>query len=276
MRTFHAVLALAIVATAPVQARAGVPPEEQLARIRASPALADDPTAIDELARDLDALPSPVRVEARMIVADAWLDRMHRSEAARALLRQVADDPEADPLTSRLAERKIVEALAGEGRLADALAEATSHASRLDPSVTARVKTLVRRRWFRAEAVAALGAFGVLAAVALGRAALAGTASLAMRAMRRTSGIAVAFAVYLALGGGVLASQYDAGNGAPFALLSVAVLPLVLLARAWSAVGSTRVLARAGRAAICALGVLAAAFLLLDVAGPTYLEGFGL
>ncbi len=44
----------------------------------------------------------------------------------------------------------------------------------------------------------------------------------------------------------------------------------------WGAVGSEGAAPRAGRALLCAASVLAAAFLLLDLVNPTYLEGFGL
>jgi hypothetical protein len=278
VRSLLVVLAvLAVVAVArETPARAGETPRDELARVRASPELADDPGAIDALARDLTGFPSPLRVEARMLVAGAWLGRMHRPDDAIGILRAVVDDPEADPLTSRLAERQIVEAMTDAGRLTDALAEASAHAGRVDPSVTAHVKVLLRRRFVRGTAFGVLGLLAALAALSFVRAIRDGRAAVAIGALRRTSLLAAGFAAYLAIAGGVLASGYEAGNGAPFALLAVIVLPLVLLARAWGAVGSPRRLARGGRAAICALGVLAAAFLLLDFVNPTYLDGFGL
>jgi hypothetical protein len=51
---------------------------------------------------------------------------------------------------------------------------------------------------------------------------------------------------------------------------------LLLLARAWSAVGSQSSPARAARALLCGATVIAAAFTLLDRFGPQYLAGFGL
>jgi hypothetical protein len=88
--------------------------------------------------------------------------------------------------------------------------------------------------------------------------------------------VAILFAVYVACAGGWLASAYESGNGAPFFLFGAAAFPLVLLARAWGAVGSTTAPARVLRAGVCATSVLAAAFVLLYAINPTYLEGFGL
>jgi hypothetical protein len=248
-----------------------------LERVRRSPSLAADPDAVDALARDAEAFPpGQVRAEARMFVAEAYLGRTHRPTDALPLLRAVSDDSEADPLSSRLAEREIVDTLVGQGRLDEASAEATSHANRLDPRFVKQTRALVRRRTLRNGALAELGGFAALAGIALFRAFRRGDLGEAGKALRRLGPVAVAFAVYLAAAGGLLASQYESGNAAPFALLAVAVLPLLVIARAWGSVGSTLRGARAGRAVLCAVSVFAAAFVLLDAVNPSYLEGFGL
>jgi hypothetical protein len=54
------------------------------------------------------------------------------------------------------------------------------------------------------------------------------------------------------------------------------VLPLVLLARLWSAVGSQAPAARVARSVLCGATVVATAFVLLETVNPVYLEGFGL
>src|SRR5579884_2914119 len=73
-------------------------PLARLERVRRDPAASSDPAAVDALAHDLESFPpGTVRVEARMLVAEAWLGRMHRPDAAVAQLRKVADDPKADP-----------------------------------------------------------------------------------------------------------------------------------------------------------------------------------
>ncbi len=252
-------------------------PLARLERVRRSPTLAADPTAVEALASDAEAFPpGQVRVEARMFVAEAWLGRMRRPADALPVLRAVSDDPEADPLTSRLAEREIVSLLTDQGRLDEASAEATAHANRLDPRFVRQTRALVRRRAMRSGALAELGGFAVLAGVAILRALRRGALGEAGTALRRIAPVAVAFVLYLAGAGGALASQYESGNATPFVGLGLAVLPLLFIARAWSSVGSTRAAARVGRAILCAVSVLAATFVLLDAVNPSYLEGFGL
>jgi hypothetical protein len=252
-------------------------PLARLEQVRRDPALASDPAAIDELARDAETFPpGVVRVEARMLVAEAWLGRLRRPKDAIRALRDVADDPKADSLTARLAEREIVEALAAGGQVVEAAAEARDHPRLLDPVFVRQVTQLVRRQWIRRAATGLVASFGVLAAVALARGIRRGALGDVARALGGVLPVAAAFVAFLALAGGVLASRYESGNAWPFLLLGAAVLPLVLLARAWGAVGSARPAARAARAVLCAATVLAAAFALLDVVSPGYLEGFGL
>jgi hypothetical protein len=258
-------------------------PLERLETVRRDPARASDPGAIDALARDAAAFPAgTVRIEARMFVAEAWLGRLRgiagaaSTERALELLRDVRDDPTTDPLTARVAERQLVGALAAAGRLDEAAAEASAHADRLDAAFMGQTRAGVRRRTMRRAATFELGAFGVLAAVALGRAGHRGTLGRAGRALRQMVPLAIGFAIYLAAAGGVLACAYESGNAAPFVWLGAMVLPLTLVARAWGAVGSGSSGARAGRALLCAVTVLAAALLALDQTDPGYLEGFGL
>jgi hypothetical protein len=248
-----------------------------LESIRRDPNLARDPAAIAALAREADTLPpGKERVEARVLVAEAWLGRMQRPNDAIAELRLIVDDPSADPLTVRFAERQLVDALATTGRLADAVAEAHAHASILDPSFVRAMERLARRKWVRRGALGMLAAFGVLSALAVARAQRRGALVDALRAVRAIAPVAVSFAAFVALAGGALAARYESGNGRPFFLLGLVALPLVLATRAWSAVGSMRRSARLLRAAFCGAALLAAAFVLLDVVSPDYLEGFGL
>ena len=98
----------------------------------------------------------------------------------------------------------------------------------------------------------------------------------ALLELRRLAPVATLFVAFVALAGGLLATKYEAGNAAPFLLLGAAVLPLLLLARAWSSVGSQASGARAARALLCGASVVATAFVLLDWFDPQYLTGFGL
>jgi len=252
-------------------------PLRRLEQVRRDPDLASDPGAIDALARDAESFPpGMVRVEARMLVAEAWLGRMHRPADAIRELVLVRDDPKTDPLTSRLAERELVDAYVAEGRIDEAVAEASTHSSRLDPKFVRQVKQLVLRRAVERFASIVLAAFAVLSIVGLVRAGRQRALSQAWSALRELAPPALGFVAFVAIAGGVLASQYESGNATPFLLLGLAVLPLVLLARAWGAVGSQTRAARMGRALLCAATVIAAAFVLLDRVYPEYLPGFGL
>jgi tetratricopeptide (TPR) repeat protein len=252
-------------------------PLARLERVRRDPATGADPAAISALATDLESFPPGlVRVEARMLVAEAWLGRMHRPEDAIGQLRSVTNDPKADPLTLRLAERELVDALVATGRLDDAAAEAQSHAARLDPRFVKQVGRLIVRREVRYGSRAVLVAFALLAVVALWRAGARGALGAAKTELRKLAPVAIPFVAFLAIGGGLLASKYESGNASPFVWLGAIVLPLLLVARAWAAVGAQTGRARAARAALCGGAVVAAAFTLLDVLDPQYLTGFGL
>jgi hypothetical protein len=255
----------------------GFGPLARVEAVRRDPSAAADPAAIDALARDLELFPpGQVRVEARMLVAEAWIGRMHRTADAIGQLRLVVGDPKADPLTGRLAERELVDALVATGRIDEAAAEARTHAARLDPRFVKQVGRLVVRRGVRLAALVVLALFALLAVVGLVRGGRRGALAEAARELRKLAPVALVFVAFVAIGGGVLASKYESGNASPFLWLGAAVLPLLLLARAWSAVGSQRAAARVARAALCGGAVVAAAFTLLDVLDPTYLVGFGL
>jgi hypothetical protein len=260
---------------APDSARAMA--SERLDRIRADPRLADDPVVIGVLARQAETFPpGAVRTEARMLVAEAWLGRMNRPDEAITELRRVADDPDADGLSARLAERELVGALLAKGDTEAAGAEARARASRLDPRFLLSVRRTVRRPWLLRAAFAVLTAFVAGASVGLVRASQGGALGNVGPALRRLAPVAVPFVAVVAVGGGTLASRYEAGNAAPFLLLGAILVPTLVLAGLWSAVGSMAPAARAGRAALCGLSVVAAAFVLLDLLGPDYLDGFGL
>jgi hypothetical protein len=255
----------------------GQTPQERLDFVRLDPSRASNPDAIQLLAMDLDYFPpGPLQVQGRMFVAEAWRGRLHRPADALPLLRAVREDPEAPAVTARLAAREIVDTLVDEGRLDDATAEADAHADLLDPGFVRQTHKIVSRRTIRVVALAELGGFGGLVALALTRSLRRGALGEAGTAVRRIAPVAAVFAAYLAGLGGLLAARYESGNATPFVALGLLVLPLILLARAWGSVGSPEAVDRAGRAVLCALSVLAAAFLLLDAINSTYLEGFAL
>ena len=276
---------VALLVAATIWESAGVARAEQgspalassLERIRNDPALSNDPATIDALAQQAESSPADkVRGEARMLVAEAWLRRMNRPEDAIGELRTVADDPTSDSLTAQLAARELVYALVARGEIAKAESEAVARADRLDSEFVAQIGRLARRRILRAAALLELAVFVTLACIALFRARRVRTRARVFSALWRLAPPALAFAVFLGVAGGIMATNYESGNALPFLLLGLLVLPLVLLAGAWAAAGSTRAPARVGRALLCSASVVAAAFVLLDAYRPTYLEGFGL
>jgi hypothetical protein len=252
-------------------------PLRRLESVRHDPALSDDPATLEALAHEADGFPpGMVRVESRLLVADAWLGRLHRPDDAIALLRLVTAETRIDPLTMRLAERELVDTLIAQGRIDEAIAEVSARPTRLDAKFVRQVKRLRTRRVVRLAAEGVLAAFALLAMAALVRARhrrVLGGAWTALRALLPTAALFVGF---VAVGGGFLASQYETGNAKPFLLLGVGILPLVLLARLWSAVGSQARAARVARSLLCGATVMATAFVLLDTITPQYLEGFGL
>jgi tetratricopeptide (TPR) repeat protein len=252
-------------------------PLARLERVRRDPEASSDPLAVAALARDLESFPpGVVQVEARMLVAEAWLGRMHRPADAIDPLRRVVVDPAADPLTQRLAERELVDAWVAMGQIDEAATEARAHSTRLDPGFVKQVQRLIVRRAVRVAAFVVLAAFAALAVLGLVGAWRRGVLDEAAREVRKLAPVAVFFVAFMAVGGGVLASKYESGSATPFLLLGAGVLPLLLLARAWSAVGSQATAARAARGLLCGVTVVAAAFVLLDRFGSQYLPGFGL
>ncbi len=252
-------------------------PLARLERVRRDPTLSSDPEAVATLAREADAFPPGlVRVEARLLVAEAWLGRLDRPADAERVLRLVESDPSADPLTARLAARELVDSAIARGALEAATADAEAYANRLDPRFVAHVRRLGRRRALRYAAMGELLLFAVLSALAVVRAVRRSALGDVARALRGFAPVAALFGAYVAGVGGFLASRYDSGSAAPFLWLGAVTVPLVLCARVWSAAGAPNGAARGVRAILSAASVFAAAFILLDAVDPMYLDGFGL
>jgi hypothetical protein len=185
-------------------------------------------------------------------------------------------DPRADVLTSRQAARELVETTADRGDLDGAARIAKDLGPKIDPKVVVAIVRRLRRRVAHRVATVDLAAVTLLAAGSLALGWRRGALPVVLREIRRIAPFAVAFAAYAGILGGWLASSYEAGNAAPFWAIGGTTLVLGLLARAWGAVGSKRSGPRALRAILCATGVLAAGFLVLERIDATYLQGFGL
>jgi hypothetical protein len=252
-------------------------PFSRLERFRRDPALANDPAAIDALALDAEQFAAgPTRSEARMLVAEAYIGRLTRHGDGIAELRKVVADPKADVLVGRLAAREIVETEIADGDDAGARADAHAMANRLDPKLVKRTERLRQRRLLHLTAIVDLALTACLVGLAVVLAKRRGSLDAVGRTLARTWPVAVGFAGIVAIAGGALASSYESGNAAPFRAFGVALLPVLLAARAWGAAGSSTRAAKASRAILCASATLACAFVVLEAIDPTYLDGFGL
>jgi hypothetical protein len=248
-------------------------PLVRLETVRRDPLLANSPEAIGSLAKDAESFPrGPVRVEARLLAAEAYRARLHRPDQQIALLWLVVRDPSASDVESREAAVEIVLAEIARGDLDAATRAQAELGTKLDAAHASMVARLLRRRRALAVAKPELGLVLLLFGIAVTKRGVGAAAEAALRVLP----LAAAFALFVGAGGGLLASSYDAGNAAPFLVLAPVILGVILLARAWGAVGSREAPARVFRAILCASSLCAVALLLFDELMPQYLEGLGL
>jgi hypothetical protein len=252
-------------------------PYARLEVVRRDPKAASDPAAIDALAAAADTFPpGPTRGEARMLCGEAYVSRLHRRNDGKASLQEVLDDPHADNLIRRQAASELVTAFVDDGDLADARTAVIGLGPTLDAKLGQRVTELIRRRRVHIASIVDLAFFVLLATSAVARAASRGEFAPIGSALKRSLALGLVFVVYLALGGGMLASAYETGNSSPFLAFGVVLCPVAAAARAWGAAGSPTSRARIGRAVLSATAVVAAAFLTLEAVNGQYLEGFHL
>jgi hypothetical protein len=258
-------------------AEADFVPLAKLERVRRDPALSSDPRAVDALVREADAFPPGlVRVEVWVLAAEAFAHRFDRPRDAATLLQRVLVDPRTDPVLGQKAARDLVALELARGDLAAAEAAVHLAGTRADPRLAREVARAIRRRHMHHASLATLLLMLLVAARSWAAAARRGALGRVSGALQGTWKLAVGYAAYVALGGALLASGYEAGTARPFLYFGAALVPIVLVARAWSAAGSATPAARGGRALLSALGVLASAFLVLEAVDVAFLEGMGL
>ncbi|MEO8799257.1 MAG: hypothetical protein ABI551_15310, partial [Polyangiaceae bacterium] len=185
----------------------------------------------------------------------------------------------ADPVMFHAASRELVDAYLARGGADDrARADAIAALPSQEPELATKIAITLRRRTLRSIATAFLALFGLVSVVAIARALRRGEGRAVGAAMRRFAPLAFGFALWTGVAGGLLASSYEAGRGAPFAWLAAASFFVALLARALGAAQSSSPLfVRASGALLSAGAVAAAAFLILaSLDAGTYLAGFGL
>ncbi|MEP7126497.1 MAG: hypothetical protein ABJE95_36535 [Byssovorax sp.] len=251
-------------------------PLARLSAVRRDPIQSGDRAVIEALARDVTTFPpGRVRGEAELVIADAWWHRLGDPLRAVPPLEAAIADETGDRLTRSLALGELVSLHRERGDLDAALAAADRFPD-LAPATRRELHTLVRRGRLRAAAIAVLAALGLLGLVSLARAAprLGGVAELP-RAV--SPPLAVAFSLYLGGAAAVLVRLRGDGDPRPFVWLGLGVLASFTVARAWRlGFGNGGPTARAARGLVCAIGVIAAAFLAVERTDPSYLEGLGL
>jgi hypothetical protein len=245
-------------------------PLEALERVRRSPAHASDPAAIDALVAAAETFPEGlVRVEAWVLAAEAYAHRLGRPDDALVLLARITSDPHADPVLVKQAFHDRVELHAAKGDVGGAREAARQSGA---PELERMVARLVRRGYVRHGAM-----FVLLVMVGLaGRAVIAGGRRRVRAALRTVAAVALGFAAWIALLGGALAAAYEGTSPRPFFALGAALIPILFVARAWSAAGSSTLAARGGRALISASSTFATAFLVLDWIDASVLTKVGL
>lgn len=253
----------------------------ELERVRRDPKLASDAGAIDALVALADRSPGdPSEVEVWVLAAEAYAYRLGRPGDAARLYGRVVSADRADAIVGKKAARDLVTMQLASGDLEGAqatVALATAH-GRADERLARDVRRVARRGRLHQGALAivllvTLAALGAVARAARKSAEARGAIAASVGKISR---IAIAYAIYVAVGGAILASRYDTGTGTPFLVLGIVIVPLVLLARAWGAAGRAGGTARAARATACAASAMAAAFLVLEGVNGAFLEGMGL
>jgi tetratricopeptide (TPR) repeat protein len=230
---------------------------------------------IDALVREADAFPpGMVRNETRLFTAQVYR-RLKLREEALAELRKLATDPTADAASVQEASRNLFEWVAEDGDLKGAVREAEK-SREVDPTVHDQYALFTRRAWLHRIALAWLAVLGGLTAVALVRAARSGALPSVARAAMRFAPWAAAFATWVALAGGELASAWESGNAAPFRWLALGIAPVAVAGRVWAASSSTSSAQRVFRALVAVGGVVAVAYLALEHVDVSYLESFSL
>lgn len=189
-------------------------------------------------------------------------------------LRALASDPTGDVLLRRGAATRLVMTLADEGEFDAADAAAREFAKNIDPR--ARQHLRAARRRSRAHSAAVVALASALAMAMASVVAARRSFAPAAEAVRRIAPVVTLFLLYVGLLGGVLASSYENSSSVPFVLFAALMLPMMLLFRMWSAVGSPRIAARFGRGAIAVAATVALGFLVVETINPSYLEGIGL
>ncbi len=248
-------------------------PLAALQRVRTSAAMASDATALATLARQVETFPpGPVRAEARLLLGQAYLGRMHRPDVAAPILRALAEDRAAAADLRHVAIELLTQLHEQRGDLDQALRDLRRLGG--PERTVARVRQQLRRAAGFRIAWVLLGVVIAAGAVSVVRVARAGQ----LRTLRAawTRPLPLAHLAMLSLGGALLAHSYEDHDMRPFFGFGAGALVVYLAASAWSLSGSERVAWRVVRAITCAGAMLAVSFLAMHRFDQGMLEGIGL
>jgi hypothetical protein len=252
-------------------------PLAKLERVRRSAELGADARAIDELVRAAEGFPAGlVRVEAWMLAAEAYANRLGRPDDAAALWKRIAVDPHADDVVVKAATRALVVHYIARDELSRAEDIVERAGTNIDAQSAREVRRLVRRRKVHIASIAAIGLAVAGTVLAIVRAARGGRLRTIVSRTRAVWKLIAGYAAYVALAGALLANGYEHGTGRPFLIFGGVLAPLLFLARAWGAAGAPTRAARTGRAMLCFASALGAAFLVLEGIDSSYLRSLGL
>ncbi len=251
----------------------GFAPLVALERVRRSPALSDDPRALEALDRESRAWPDGrVRAEAWMLVGEAYAGRMRRQREAAEVFLRLAGDTGSPAALRELAATRLVEARAALGE--STVAERELAGVAVPDEVRAEATLLARRVRLRRSAIAVLALVAAAGLAAMAMAWRRGQLGEVWRRWRRPMPL-VQLAV-LTVGGGAMAKVADEHDVSPFAVLGGGALAVYLVAVALNVVGGAGGGARAARATVTAMAVLAVSYLAMLGLDPMMLEGIGL
>ena len=217
-----------------------------------------------------------VRAEAKLVVAEAYWHRFNDQAAATAALRTVVEDEAADKLTRSLGLHELVAIERERGDLQAAYRE-VSRFPDLVPALYTEISRLLRRVLLTRLSFGLLGLCGLIGLVSLVRARRLLQKDPEGTLRRIVRPVSVGFALYIGGAAALLVRYHGDGDVRPFLWLGFGALAVNIVAHLWRLSSKdTRRVAKLGRALVCALGVLAVAFLSLERANAGYLESFGL
>jgi hypothetical protein len=249
----------------------GFAPLVALERVRRSPS--STRAEVDALGAAAPGFPAGrVRAEAELVVGEALWHRFDDRASARVALERAVEDEGADRLTRSLALNELC-GLFREGDDLPSAERAVDRFGDLAPALRTEIRRLARRARFRVTSAYFLAALGLVALALAARAVV--KLGLDAARTRLVRSFDLALALYLGGGASLLVRARGEGDTRPFLWLGLGVLAVAIAGRTIG-LSSTRPAARAARAIVCIVGVLAVAFLSIERTDASFLASVGL